>query len=331
MQSAHIIGVGSYVPEKILTNRELETLVDTSDEWIVSRTGIRERRIAAPNETTAEMGARAGRAALQSAQVKASQIDLIILATMTADLLCPAAAGAIQANLQCLNACSFDLGAACSGFVYGLACASAFIQAGIYQNVLLIGSEKMSAVIDYSDRNTCVLFGDGAGACVISSQKLGWRVRCSKLGADGANVSSLSIPAGGTKEPATMQTVKERRHYLNMDGKEVFKRAVRQMGMACDDCLAKAHLTRADIDWLICHQANGRILDAVAARLQISQSRVVRNVERMGNTSAASIPLAISELIESGKSRDGDIALVSTFGAGFNWATAVLEQVSALR
>ncbi len=327
MQSSYIIGLGSYVPEKILSNQELETIVETSDAWILARTGMRERRMAAHGEDTSTMGAKAAECALRNAGVQPEQIQLIIFATMTPDLPCPPSAGFVQSSLGCANAGTFDLQAACSGFVYALSCARAFVESNIYQHILIICSEKMSAVVDYTDRDTCVLFGDGAAACVVGNQPKGWRVLDGQLGSDGSGWEHLAIRSGGSRHPTSAMTLKERSHFLKMNGKEVFKHAVRRMGQVSEECIAKCRLEKGEIDWLVCHQANWRIMEAVAQRLQMPINKVVRNIERLGNTSAASIPLALAELQDDERLKGGDIALLSAFGAGFNWGAIAMRYI----
>lgn len=325
MQSSYIIGLGSYVPEKILSNRDLEDMVETSEAWITSRTGMRERRIASHLDDTSKMGTWAAQRALSSAKVQPDQIQLIICATMTPDFLCPATASLIQAALDCPNAGTFDLQAACSGFVYAVSCARAFVTSGIYKYVLVVCSEKMSSVIDYTDRDTCVLFGDGAAACVVSDTPMGWHLLGGQLGSDGNQWKHLTIPAGGSQNPSNENTVKERGHFLKMNGREVFKHAVRRMGQVSEECIANCRLNREEIDWLVCHQANWRIMEALAVRLHVPVSKVVNNIERMGNTSAASIPLALCELQQDARLKVNQIALLTAFGAGFNWGAIAIS------
>jgi len=321
-----IAGTGSYVPERVLTNRELEQMVDTSDEWITSRTGIKERRIARDDEYTSHLASEAGRRALEQAGVDAADIDLIIVATITPDTLTPATACYVQQQLGSLTAVAFDISAACSGFLYALELARHSVGAGAFRNALIIGAEKLSAFVDWSDRNTCVLFGDGAGAAVIvPSNNGGGRILSSQLGTDGAQAKLLSIPGGGSACPISEKNAAERFATLSMQGREVFKHAVTAMKKASLDGIEAAGLTSKDIKLLIPHQANLRIIDAIVERLEVSRDDVLINLDRYGNTSAAAVAIALDEAHRGGRMERGDNILLVAFGAGLTWASAVIE------
>lgn len=325
MTKAKITGVGSYLPKKILTNADLEKMVDTSDEWIVSRTGIRERRIAGEDEYTSDMGYKAAIEAMKEADLQPNQIDLILVATLTSDYIFPSTACLIQAKLGAEQAASMDLQAACSGMIYGLSVAKAYIESGLYKNVLLIASEKLSSLVNYKDRSTCVLFGDGASACVISSEGKGLWVESVCLGSDGEQANLLILPAGGSKHPTTIKTVQEGLHYIHMEGREVFKHAVRTMQMASNQCLEKLHLKEEDISWVIPHQANERIIDAIAKRFEhLPPERIFKTVAKYGNTSASSVGIALDELLKTQKLCDQERILLTAFGSGFTWGAAIL-------
>ncbi|WP_371371306.1 beta-ketoacyl-ACP synthase III [Sporomusa aerivorans] len=320
-----IIGIGTYVPEKIMTNKDLEKIVETSDEWIVDRTGIRERRIAAPEMATSDLASRAALKALEDAGVAAEEIDLIIVATATPDMFFPSVACLVQANIKAANAAAFDLAAGCSGFVYGMITGSQFIQAGLYKKVLVIGAETLSRILDWTDRNTCVLFGDGAGAAVLGETTPGYGILGSQLGADGAGGDLLKLPAGGSRNPSTAETVSQRMHFVHMNGNEVFKFAVKVMGEAAVKALDHAGLSASDVDCLVPHQANIRIIQSAAKRLKLPMEKVMINVDKYGNTSAASIPIALEEAVHGGKIKEGDIVVLVGFGAGLTWASAVIK------
>jgi 3-oxoacyl-[acyl-carrier-protein] synthase-3 len=322
---AAVTGWGHYAPEKVLTNHDLEALVDTSDEWIRTRTGICERRIAAPDETTASMAAQASERALERAQLGAIDLDLIICATTTPDHLMPATAPLIGQRIGAVNAGAFDLNTACTGFVYALVVGSQFIQTGAYDRVLVIGSEVFSRFLDWEDRNTCILFGDGAGAVLLEATDEECGVLSFVLGAEGGGGNLLTIEAGGSARPATAETVASGDHYVRMRGNEVFKFAVRSMGQAASEALAKAGLTGADLSVVIPHQANVRILKATQAALGLPWEKMYVNVDRYGNTSAASAPIALSEYLDTEGARPGDHILFVAFGGGLTWASAVLR------
>lgn len=323
---SRIIGLGSYLPKKILTNRDLEQMVETNDEWIVSRTGMKERRIASDEETTSFMGLQAARQALKQADVAPSEIDLVLVATMTGDYICPSTACLIQSELGAEKAAAMDVYAACTGFLYGLSQAKAYIESGMYRTVLLVASEKVSAFIDYQDRNTCVLFGDGAAAAVISGRGAGLSVDTINLGSDGSLGDLIMIPAGGSKNPATKESVEAREHFLKMSGKEVFKHAVRRMGAAATKCIQDAGLKEEQISWLVPHQANVRIIDAMAKHVSFSSDRVFKTVHKYGNTSASSVAIALNELMENTQIPDGEHILLVAFGGGLTWGAAVLTK-----
>lgn len=319
-----ITGTGAYVPEKVLTNADLEKMVDTSDEWIVSRTGIRERRIAA-DMPVSELCIRAAEQAMTEAEVVPGDLDLIVVTTITPDYPFPATACIVADRLGARNAAAFDLEAGCTGFVYGLVTASQFIASGLYRTVLVIGGDALSKVLDWEDRSTCILFGDGAGAAVLQRVPAGYGLLASELGADGAGAELLLQKAGGSKYPVTAETVGRKEHVLRMAGGEVFKFAVRVMESVSFKVLAKAGLEQQSVDWFIPHQANIRIIDAAMKRLGIGPEKVVCNLDRFGNMSAASIPVALDEIVRAGKVRDGDIILLVGFGAGLTWGASVLK------
>jgi 3-oxoacyl-[acyl-carrier-protein] synthase-3 len=312
------------VPEKVLTNSDLERMVETSDEWIVSRTGIRERRIVGPGDSTTSLGAAAARQALERAGISAQDLDLIVVATCTPDQFLVSQACLIQAEIGG-NAGAFDLGAACSGFVYALSTATQFVQNGTASRVLVVGVDTLTRFVDYSDRSTCILFGDGAGAVVIerSSEERG--LLSTVLGADGAGYSHLYIPGWGGYVPETAGIFPEYRPYLQMNGNEVFRFAVRVMGDAAVEAVGKANLTFDDIDMLIPHQANSRIIEAAARRLDLDREKVWVNLDRYGNTSAASIPIALCEAYDSGRLTEGNNIVFVAFGGGLAWAAGVVR------
>ncbi|MFD2700063.1 beta-ketoacyl-ACP synthase III [Paenibacillus shunpengii] len=319
-----VIGTGKYVPEKILTNHDMEKMMDTNDEWIVSRTGIRERHIAAPEEATSDLAYEAAKAAAASAGISPSDIELIIVATITPDSAFPSTACILQDKLGAKGAAAFDLSAACSGFVYGLATATSFIQSGMYNNALVIGVDCLSRITDYTDRNTAVLFGDGAGAVILGEVPEGRGFKSFDLGAEGAGGPLLNIQAGGSRLPASETTLANKQHYIYMNGREVFKFAVRVMGTATIDVLDKAGLTKEDVDLFIPHQANIRIIQSAMQRLELPEDKVVINVDKYANTSAASIPLALVEAAEEGRMKAGDTILMVGFGGGLTWGASVL-------
>ena len=324
---AAIAGTGHYAPEKVLTNADLERMVDTSDEWIRTRTGIRERRIAAEGECTSDMGAEAARRALANAGLSAEDVEAIYVATCTPDMVFPSTACLIQAAIGAGRAYGYDLSAACSGFLMALDAAAAAIESGRIRTALVIGAEKLSSVTDWTSRDTCVLFGDGAGAVVLTaSDRPG--IRSNYLGVDGNQSDILYIPAGGCKRPSSEETIREHQHFIHMAGRETFKIAVNTMLGAAQEAIRRAGLQESDIDWMIFHQANWRIIDAVAKRLgDGSADRAIMNLDRYGNTSAASIPLALSEAVADGRIRSGHKVLMVAFGGGLTWGGTVVEWI----
>ncbi len=321
-----VAGTGSYLPERVMTNRELEECVDTSDEWITSRTGIRERRIAKEGEFTSHMASEAARRALEQAGVAAADIELIVVATITPDTLTPATACYVQQQIGSLKAVAFDVSAACSGFLYAMELARHAVGAGAFRNALIIGAEKLSAFVDWNDRNTCVLFGDGAGAAVLlPSTNGGGRILSSTLGTDGAQAELLNIPGGGSACPAPPGGAAAKPAVLSMQGREVFKHAVNAMRKAANDAIAAAGLAIADIDLIIPHQANLRIIDAIVERLDFKRDNVFINLDKYGNTSAAAVAIALDEAHREGRVKPGDRILLVAFGAGLTWASAVIE------
>jgi 3-oxoacyl-[acyl-carrier-protein] synthase III len=324
-RTCSITGVGSYVPAKILTNADLEKMVDTSDEWITARTGIKERRVAAEDEFTSDMGAKAALRAMKQAGVGAEQIDLIIVATITPDMPFPSTACLVQRKIGAKRAAAFDLEAACSGFIYALEIAQQFIMSRTYDTVLVIGAEKLSAIIDWKDRNTCVLFGDGAGAAVLQNRPNSHGLLTAVMGANGENADLLFMPGGGSRCPASAVSVNARLHYLRMNGKETFKKAVQAMQTAAEQSLRRCELEISQIKCIIPHQANRRIVDAVCERLGAKPEQLFVNLEKYGNTSAASVAIALDEAVRSGHIQRGDLILLIVFGAGLTWGAAVIE------
>jgi 3-oxoacyl-[acyl-carrier-protein] synthase-3 len=320
-----IIGTGSYAPPRVLTNLDLEKMVDTSDEWIRTRTGIVERRIAEPDVATSDLGLAAARAALESAGMEATDLDLIVVATVTPDMFFPCTAAIVQQALGAHGVPAFDILVGCTGFVYGLAAAGALIASGTYERALVIGAETLSKITDWEDRSSCVLFGDAAGAAALAPVADGHGILSCSLGNDGTNADALRIAAGGSRLPASEDTVAKRLHYLSMNGPEVFKFAVRAITESSEEAVKRAGISMRDIDLFFPHQANLRIIDAAAKRLSIPYDRFVRNLDRYGNTSAASIPLALDEAVREGRVHPGDHLLFSSFGAGLSWGTMVLR------
>ncbi|MFC4076430.1 beta-ketoacyl-ACP synthase III [Salinithrix halophila] len=325
MGSVGIIGTGAYLPEKVLTNADLEKIVDTNDEWIVTRTGIRERRIASEEQASSDLAVESARRALEAANLSADQLDLIIVATVTPDMSFPATACLVQDALGAKKAATFDLSAACTGFIYGVSVASQFIQNGIYRHALVVGVDCLSRITDFTDRNTCVLFGDGAGAAVLGPVDEGEGFLSFELGGDGSGGHLLKQPAGGSRLPATKETVEQKLHTMTMNGREVFKFAVRVLGVSAEEALRKAGLSKEDIDYLIPHQANVRIIEAAVERLGISQDKVVVNLDRYGNMSSASVPVALDEAVREGRIHKGDTLVLVGFGGGMTWGATVLK------
>lgn len=320
-----IIGTGSCVPDKILTNADLEKMVDTSDAWITERTGIKARRIAEEGVNTSHLATTAAERALEAAGVSADEIDLIIVATLTPDMVIPSCACMVQNNLQAKNAAAFDLYAGCSGFAYGVVTATSYIASGMYNKILVIGAEILSRIINWEDRNTCVLFGDGAGAAVLSVCEEGYGVLGMDMGADGGGGHHLCIPASGSAMPQNDKTIAEGLTFVHMDGAEVYKFAVKTMGNTAIKALERAGLELSDIDFFVPHQANTRIIDSSRKRLGLSKDKVYVNLDKYGNTSAASIPIALDEAVRQNLIKRGDHVVLAGFGAGLTWAGLVMK------
>lgn len=324
-RTCSIAGVGSYVPAKVLTNAELEKMVETTDEWITTRTGIKERRIAAPDEFTSDLGTQAALKAMQRAGVTGEQIDLIVVATITPDMPFPSTAALIQHKIGAHRAAAFDLEAACSGFIYGLEVAQQFIMSRTYDTVLVIGAEKLSSIVDWKDRNTCVLFGDGAGAAVLRNRPNAHGLLTAVMGADGSKADLLFMAAGGSRCPASSESVAGRQHFLRMEGKETFKSAVQAMQTAAQEALRRCEIDISRIKLILPHQANLRIIHAVGERLGARPDQLFVNLHKYGNTSAASVAIALDEAAQSGRLQQGDLLLLVVFGAGLTWGAAVIE------
>jgi 3-oxoacyl-[acyl-carrier-protein] synthase-3 len=324
-RTCSITGVGSYVPAKILTNADLEKMVETSDEWIITRTGIKQRRLAAKDEFTSDMAAHAARRAMKMAGVTADQIDLIIVATITPDMPFPATACLVQQKIGARRAAAFDVEAACSGFIYALEIGQQFIMSRTYDTVLVVGAEKLSSITDWTDRNTCVLFGDGAGAAILQSRPGSHGLLTAVMGADGSKSNLIHMPAGGSRCPTSADSVAARLHYLRMDGRETFKNAVQAMHNAAKEALRRCELDITKIKCVIPHQANRRIIDVVGERLGATPEQLFVNLDKYGNTSAASVAIALDEAVSSGKIQRGDLILMMVFGSGLTWGAAVIE------
>ncbi len=324
-RSVVIKGTGSYTPANIKTNDDLAKLVDTSNEWIFTRSGIKERRIADETENTSDMGAKAAARALENAGLEASDIDIVIVATITPDMPFPSTACLVQTKLGIANAICMDIEAACSGFLYIMEVASALLKSGSYRNALIIGAEKLSSILDWQDRTTCVLFGDGAGAAILQNVPDSHGLLTATMGADGSKGDLLCMPAGGSKIPATETSLKDRLHFLRMDGRETFKNAVNAMCSAAREVLGRCQLDISQIDHIIPHQANQRIIGAVGDRLKAREDQLFMNLDKYGNTSAASVAIALDEASTSGRLKRGDLILIVVFGAGLTWGAAVIE------
>jgi 3-oxoacyl-[acyl-carrier-protein] synthase-3 len=323
---AGFLGIGSYLPEKIVTNQDMEKIVDTSDEWIVTRTGIKERHISAPDQTTSDMAVQAAKAALADAHLAPTDLDLIIVATITPDTPTPATACWVQAKLGAPQAAAFDLSAACSGFVYGLSISKALIESGAFKKILLIGAEKLTAFVDWKDRATCVLFGDGAGAAILGPvEEAQHEILSSFMAANGKEAELLQIPGGGCKFPPTLATLDQKLHTLKMEGKEIFKSAVKVMSEATLEAARRAGLELKDVSIVIPHQANIRIIHAIRDRLDLSPEKIFINLDKVGNTSAASVIIALVDAVKTGKIKKGDAVIFVAFGAGTTLASSAVR------
>lgn len=321
---AKIIGLGAYLPEKVLSNQDLEKMVDTSDEWITSRTGMKERRIAADDEFTSDMGYEAAKRALEDSGLKGEEIDLILVATLTPDYVFPSTACLIQEKIGAVNAAAMDMQAACTGYIYALSTAKAYVESGMYKNILIVAAEKLSSIVNYEDRNTCVLFGDGASACIVGSKGPGFVIENVSLGCDGQQSELLILPAGGSKNPASIETVQAKQHFIKMEGREVFKHAVRRMEGAVKACLDASGLDEQSISWMVPHQANIRIIEALAKRFQVPSEHVYLTIHKYGNTSASSVGIALDELVKEKNVKKGERIVLFGFGAGLTWGAAAL-------
>jgi len=324
-RSVSIIGTGSYVPERVLTNADLEKIVDTTDQWIIERTGMKERRIAAPDEFTSDMAAKAAQNAIDFAGIHPKEIDLIIVATATPDMFFPSTACLVQQKIGALKAACFDISAACSGFLYALEIAQQFITSSTYDTVLVIGAEKLSTIVDWRDRNTCVLFGDGAGAALLRNRAGSHGVVSTYLGSDGSFADILSMPGGGCRLPVTAENAHERHNTLKMNGKETYKQAVNAMLKAARHVLKDAGLKSDDLACIIPHQANIRIIEAISDRMKVPMDRFMINLDRFGNTSAAAVAMALDEANRTGRMEVGDYVLLIVFGGGLTWASSVIQ------
>ncbi len=325
MLRARIIATGSYVPERVVTNSDLEKIVTTSDEWIIERTGIKERRIAGAKQATSDLALNAAKNALKYAGLKAKELDLIIMATLTGDSPLPSTACLLQHCLDAKKAAAFDINAACSGFIYGLSIANSFIRSGQYKKILLVGSETLSRFTDWEDRNTCVLFGDGAGAAVLEATTGDNGILSADLHADGSLGDLLTLPAGGSRHPSSKETIGKGMHFIKMKGNETFKVAVKVLESLVTDTLRQNNLKISQLSCLVPHQANLRIIQATAKRLGLPMDKVIINLDHYGNTSAASIPIALDEAVRSGRIRSDDYVLLEAFGGGLTWASALIR------
>ncbi|HEY3897637.1 MAG TPA: beta-ketoacyl-ACP synthase III [Chthoniobacter sp.] len=324
-RTVSIIGTGSYLPEKVLSNQELEKMVETSDEWIVTRTGISERRIAGDDEHTSDLAAKAAMSAIENAGISPEEIDLILVATVTPDMFFPSTACFVQAKIGAKNAACFDVSAACSGFLYAIEIAQQFITSHTYDTILVVGADKLSSIIDWTDRNTCVLFGDGAGAAVLRHRGGGHGVISTFMASDGGLSDILYIPGGGSRFPMTKENADSRLNCIKMNGKETYKHAVTSMLDATHKVLAEANLDPEDLACVIPHQANLRIIEAIADRMNLPIERFVVNLDRYGNTSAAAVAIALDEANRTGRMKVGDYVLLVVFGGGLTWASSVIQ------
>ncbi len=324
-RTCSIAGVGAYVPSRILTNADLEKMVDTTDEWITTRTGIKARHIAAPDEFTSDLAVKAAERAMANAGVTADQIDMISVSTITPDMPFPSTACLVQSKIGAYRAAAFDLEAACSGFIYGLEIGQQFIMSRTYNTVLVIGAEKLSSIVDWQDRNTCVLFGDGAGAVVLQNRPDSHGLLTAVMGADGRKADLLFMAGGGSRCPATLESVNNRMHFLRMEGKETFKSAVQAMQTAAEEALRRCEVDITRVKLVIPHQANRRIIEAVGERLGAKPEQLFINLHKFGNTSAASVAIALDDAVQSGLVQRGDLILMMVFGAGLTWGAALIE------
>jgi len=325
MIHARITGTGSYAPRKIITNHDLEKLVETNDEWIIERTGIKERRIAEKGQSTSDLAYEASRKALKAAGLPAEELDLILVATLTPDMYLPSMGCVLQEKLGAKKAVAFDIYAACSGFIYGLSIADAYIRAGMYKNILIVGAEILSRYTDWEDRATCILFGDGAGAAVIQRYSGKRGVLSTHLHSDGKLGHLIQLPAGGSQHPASHDTIRKRMHFIKMKGNETFKAAVRALEDVVQEALTHNKVKPEEIDFLVPHQANLRIIQAMAQRLNMPMEKVVLTLPKYGNTSAASIPMALDEAVRDGRIRENHLLLFEAFGGGLTWASALVR------
>lgn len=325
MIRTRVLGTGSFAPDKVLTNHDLERMVDTSNEWIIERTGIEERRIADKSVTSSDLAVEAARMALDAASLKPEDIDLILVATATPDMMFPATACIVQDKIGAKRAAAFDILAACSGFLFALASADAFIRSGIYKKVLVIGAETLSKITDWTDRNTCVLFGDGAGAVVLVAEEDGRGILSTHLHTDGSMADLLCIPGGGSQNPASLLSVESGLHFIKMKGNETFKVAVRALEEVVVEALEHNGYSASDIDMLVPHQANLRIIQATAKRLNLPMEKVVITLNKYGNTSAASVPMALDEAVRDGRIKEGSLVILEAFGGGLSWASALIK------
>ncbi|MEK6656444.1 MAG: beta-ketoacyl-ACP synthase III [Nitrospirota bacterium] len=325
MQRSRIIGTGAYAPSRVLTNFDLEKMVNTSDEWIMERTGIKERRVAAEDEATSDLSIKAANNAIEMAGIKPEAIDIIIVGTVTPDMFFPSTASIVQNKIGAKNAVAFDISAACSGFIYALSIADQFIKSGTYKTALVIGAEVLSRMIDWSDRNTCVLFGDGAGAAILQADNGERGILSTHLHTDGSMWDFLYTPGGGSRHPLSHQVIDDKLIYMRMKGNETFKVAVKSLEAVVIEALEYNNLKPSDISWIIPHQANLRIIQSIMKRLELPMEKVVLNIERFGNTSAASVPMALDEAVRDGRVKKNDIIIFEAFGAGLTWASALVR------
>ena len=323
--NAKITATAHYLPKRVLTNAELEKMVDTSDEWIRSRTGIAERHIVAENEASSDMATEVAKALLKKRGISGNDVDVIIIATVTPDHFTPSTAALVQMNIEAENAWGFDLNAACTGYLYALETGNKLVSSGAYNNVMVIGVDAMSSILDFTDRDTCVLFGDGAGGSILEPTNNEAGILDSILHMDGSGGKNLIVPGGGSRLPPTIETVKRRKHYIRQDGKTIFKFAVKGMADVAERILINNRMSGDDIDLFIPHQANKRIIDATSDRCGVNKDKVLINIDRVGNTTAGTIPIGMSEAVNDGRIKDGDFILLAAFGAGFTWGSILIK------